>query len=163
MLVSTGCVFGLMLPRRTNEDTAVVMHLMLGLLLMTGAQRITVVLDQLNTHLSLEVVQVVARLCHLPEPAPDRLQTMAQRRAWLEAPDKPIVFCFTPKHASWLNPIEVWFGVLCRKVLRRGSFRSVEELREKIEAFRAYYNERMAHPYRLRPWSASKMAAAAAS
>lgn len=158
MLVTTGEMFGLMLPRRTNEDTAMVIHLMLGLLLMTGARRITVVLDNLNTHLSLEVVQVVAQLCHLPEPSPALLETLAQRRAWLEAPDKPIVFCFTPKHASWLNPIEVWFGVLCRKALRRGSFHSIDDLRQKVEAFRAYYNERMAHPYRLRPWAPSKMA-----
>jgi transposase len=159
MLVSNGHIFGLMLPRRTNEDTAAVIHMMLGVLLMTGVRRITVVLDNLNTHLSLEVLEVVARLCHLPLPAPELLETLAQRRAWLEDPGKPIVFCFTPKHASWLNPIEVWFGVLCRKALRRGSFRSVEELREKIEAFRAYYNERMAHPYRLRPWTASKATA----
>jgi transposase len=150
MLVNLGEVSGLVLPDRTNPTTATVLHLCLGLLLVRGYERITLVLDQLNTHMCLEVVKVVALLCDLPEPAPERVATMEQRRTWLENPDKPIVLCFTPKHASWLNPIELWFGVLSRKVIRRGSFGSTEELKEKIERFMVYYNEKLAHPYRLR-------------
>jgi len=53
-----------------------------------------------------------------------------------------------PKHASWLNQIEIWFSILARKLLRRGSFKSAAELKERIEAFIAYFNETMAKPFR---------------
>jgi transposase len=150
MLIHTGQILGMVSPTRTNDDTARLLRINLVLLFLQGYCRITVVLDQLNTHMSLDVVQMVASVCDLPLPDPATLQTMAQRRAWLESPDKPIVFCFTPKHASWLNPIEIWFGVLARKVLRRGSFCSQGDLRGKLYAFIEYYNEKLAHPYKLR-------------
>jgi DDE superfamily endonuclease len=54
---------------------------------------------------------------------------------------------FTPKHGSWLNQIEIWFGVLSRRVLRRGDFTSVADLTKKILAYIAYYNMHFAHPY----------------
>ena len=56
--------------------------------------------------------------------------------------------CFTPKHASWLNQIEIWFSILARKLLRRGNFKSTAELKSRIEAFIAYFNETMAKPFR---------------
>jgi transposase len=150
MLISTGEILSLVSPTRTNEDTADLLRMHLVLLLFRGFRRITIVLDQLNTHMSLDVVEMVASVCGVPLPDPTTLKTMAQRRAWLESTDKSIVFCFTPKHASWLNPIEIWFGVLARKALRRGSFASLDELRAKLNAFIQYYNEKMAHPYKLR-------------
>lgn len=52
-----------------------------------------------------------------------------------------------PKHSSWLNQIEIWLSILVRKLLRRGSFRSVEELEEKVLAFIDYYNRTMAKPF----------------
>ena len=54
---------------------------------------------------------------------------------------------YTPKHGSWLNQIEIWFGVLSRRVLRRGDFSSVEELAERIRAFIEHYDRHHAHPY----------------
>jgi transposase len=59
-----------------------------------------------------------------------------------------ITFHFTPKHASWLNQIEIWFSILVRKLLRRGDFVSKAELRAKIEQFIAYFNRTMAKPFR---------------
>jgi|SRR5579883_684435 len=150
MLIHTGPILGMVSPTRTNDDTARLLRMHLVLLLFRGFRRITIVLDQLNTHMSLDVVHMVASVCDLPLPDPTTLETMAQRRAWLESADKPIVFCFTPKHASWLNPIEIWFGVLARKALRRGSFSSLDDLRAKLYAFIEYYNEKLAHPYKLR-------------
>ena len=150
MLIHSGEILGLVSSTRTNDDTACLLRMHLVLLLFRGYRRITVVLDQLNTHMSLDVVQMVASVCGLPPPDPASVQTMVQRKAWLECADKPIVFCFTPKHASWLNPIEIWFGVLARKALRRGSFSSLDELRTRLNAFIEYYNEKMAHPYKLR-------------
>ena len=59
-----------------------------------------------------------------------------------------ICFFFTPKHASWLNQIEIWFSILVRKLLRRSSFKSADELKERIGAFIAHFNETMAKPFR---------------
>jgi hypothetical protein len=72
--------------------------------------------------------------------------------AWLERDDKAIVFLFTPVHASWLNPIEIWFSVLARRLLRRASFESPADLTERLYAFITYYNQKLAHPYKLRLW-----------
>lgn len=153
MLVSTGQVMGVCSPQRTNEDTACILQLLIGLLFLNGIKRVTVILDQLNTHMSLPMVQAIAALCELPAPDEQTLDTMLKRRAWLENPAHAVRFLFTPKHASWLNPIERWFSVLVRRVLRRGSFHSVQELSERINAFILYFNDRLAHPYRLRRWS----------
>jgi hypothetical protein len=61
-----------------------------------------------------------------------------------------VVFHYTPVHASWLNQIEIWLSILARKVLRRGSFTSVEDLEEKVLAFIEYYNRTMAKPFKWR-------------
>lgn len=56
-------------------------------------------------------------------------------------------FVFTPTHASWLNQIEIWFGILQRKLLRHGQFVSTDALAHKLQTFIASYN-RQAHPFR---------------
>lgn len=152
MLVHTGEVLARTRPNRPNTVTADVLRSLLQDLLTSGYKRISVVLDQLNTHWSEDLVKVVAQMCGLAEPASESIRTGDQRRAWLEDPTKPIVFHFTPKHASWLNPVETWFSVLVRKVLRRGSFRSTADLEEKVHRFIDYFNEKLARPYRLNAW-----------
>jgi hypothetical protein len=57
-------------------------------------------------------------------------------------------FVYTPKHCSWLNQIEIWFGILTRKILRHGSFKSIDDLRERIESFIEYYNQTMAKVFK---------------
>lgn len=54
--------------------------------------------------------------------------------AWLEAHPN-VHFHYTPTSASWLNQVEIWFGIFTRKALRGASFKSAEELREAIEAY----------------------------
>ena len=61
---------------------------------------------------------------------------------------RKLEFHYTPKHASWMNQVEIWFSILARKVLRRGSFTSVEDLKAKVLASIAYYNRTMAKPFR---------------
>lgn len=58
---------------------------------------------------------------------------------WLAAHPN-VFFHYTPTSASWLNQVEVWFGILSRKALRGASFRNIEELRQAIEAFVAAYS-----------------------
>lgn len=113
----------------------------------------TFVADQLNTHQSATLVEQVARWCGLPEELGVKgksgvLESMASRAAFLSDPTHRIRFVYTPKHCSWLNQIEIWFSVLVRRLLRRSSFASLEELRQRIEAFIDYFNETLAKPYR---------------
>ena len=78
----------------------------------------------------------------------NKLRTGAERRAFLTDPEHKHVLHFTPKHCSWLNQIEIWFGVLQRRVIRRCNFRSKADLARKILEYIAYYNTHLAHPYR---------------
>ena len=59
-----------------------------------------------------------------------------------------IVFHYTPKHTSWMNQVEIWLSILVRKLLRRGTFASVDDLKHKVLAFIDYYNRTMAKPFK---------------
>jgi hypothetical protein len=105
------------------------------------------VLDNLNTHWSLEVCEYIAALCEVPFE-PWLLKTGKQRRAFLTDPMHAHVFSFTPKQGSWLNQVELWFSVLSRRFLKRGDFASPEEFEQRLRAFLEQYNAHGAHPYR---------------
>jgi transposase len=62
-----------------------------------------------------------------------------KNEAWL-ARHPYVHFHFTPTSASWLNQVEIWFGIMSRKALRGASFSSTEEVRKAIEDFVAAYN-----------------------
>lgn len=110
-------------------------------------QRFDWVLDNLNTHWSLEVCRVVAEWSDVPF-VPRDLKTGAQRRSFLTDPSHKHVFHFTPKHGSWLNQVELWFSVLARRFLKRGDFASAAEFEERFLAFLKDYNAHFCHPYR---------------
>lgn len=113
----------------------------------------TFVADNLNTHLSATLVERVAKWCGITDDLGTKgksgiLHNKASRAAFLSDPDHRIRLVYTPKHCSWLNQIEMWFSVLVRRLLKRSSFTSLGDLRERIEKFIAYFNTVLARPYR---------------
>jgi transposase len=110
------------------------------------------VADNLNIHASETLVRLVARSCGIDEPLGKKgvrgvLKTVASRQAFLSGKGHRIRLVYTPKHSSWLNQIEAVFGVIMRKVIRRGSFTSVADLRSKLLNFIGYFNEVFAKPF----------------
>jgi hypothetical protein len=109
--------------------------------------------DHLNTHVSASLVEWVAQQCGIPfdlgvKGESGILTSMETRAAFLSDPTHRIRFVFTPKHTSWLNQVEIWFGILVRRVLKRGSFASIDDLRDQILAFIEYFNRTMAKPFK---------------
>ncbi len=111
------------------------------------------VMDNLNTHCSESLVRYVAEVSGVTDDLGKKehhgiLQSRASRAAFLREPSHKIVFHYTPKHASWLNQVEIWFSILMRKLLRRGSFTSALDLEAKVLAFIDYFNRTMAKPFK---------------
>ncbi len=105
------------------------------------------VVDNLNTHWSLEVCRVVGEWegIQLDER---QLVNGKQRRAFLSDPRHEHVFHFTPLHGSWLNQVELFFSVLARRLLKRGDFASAAAFEERMKEWLLRYNREQAHPYR---------------
>ena len=117
-----------------------------------GGQWIFIV-DQLNTHQSASLVEQVAERCNIKEDLGKKgkegiLESMDSRKQFLEDKSHRIRFVYTPKHASWLNQVEIWFSILTRLLLRRGSFSSIEKLQARILSFIDFFNKTMAKPFK---------------
>jgi len=150
--VATGKVGGSIADTRTEQDFAAFLEALFASA--APAMRWRVVCDNLDIHMSEAVVRLVACQCGIDEAALGRkgrdgvLARKASREAFLRDQSHRITFHFTPKHASWLNQIEIWFSILVRKLLRRASFLSKADLKHRIESFIDYFNRTMAKPFK---------------
>lgn len=111
------------------------------------------VADNLTIHCSASLVRYVAQACGIEEDLGKKgkrgvLKSVATRKAFLTDLSHRIRFVYVPKHTSWLNQIEIWFSILVRRVLKRGNFTSVSDLRAKILAFIDYFNRTLAKPFK---------------
>lgn len=111
------------------------------------------VTDNLTIHCSESLVQYVAEACGVEDDLGKKgirgvLKSVATRKKFLMDCDHRIRFVYVPKHTSWLNQIEIWFSILVRRVIKRGNFTSVKDLRDKILAFIEYFNEALAKPFK---------------
>jgi DDE superfamily endonuclease len=138
-------------PTRTEADF--VAHVQRTIASDPTATQWHFVVDNLDIHRSESLVRYVATLACCSDDLGVKyvrgvLRSKASRAAFLSDPTHPIVFHYTPKHASWLNQVEIWLSILVRKLLRRGNFRSVDDLRKQVLAFIAYFNRTMAKPFK---------------
>ncbi len=139
-----------MAPTRSEEDFA--NHLLQTVATDLDGEWIFIV-DNLNTHNSESLVCLVADLCDLDQELGTKgrsgiLRSKATRAAFLADPTHRIRLVYTPKHTSWLNQIELWFSILVRRLLKRASFTSVEELKARVLDFIEYFNNTMAKPFK---------------
>ena len=114
--------------------------------------KVVILSDQLNTHLSETLVRFIAEEGGYTQEdlgvkgGSGILKNMQTRKEFLECEYHRVRIIFTPKHCSWLNPIENWFAKIQRHVIKNGNFVSVKELEDKIRSYIAFYNDQLAKP-----------------
>ena len=137
-------------PTRTEEDALA--HLQRLIASDPKATKWRIILDNLNIHQSESLVCWIAEMEGIEAETlgvkgkSGILRSMESRAAFLHDPTHMIVLYYTPKHASWMNQVEIWLSILVRKLLKRGNFPSLDDLRDQILAFIDYYNRTMAKP-----------------
>lgn len=137
-------------PTRTEEDALA--HIQQLVASDATATKWHMILDNLNIHQSESLVLWVAQREGIAletlgvKGKSGILHSMESRAAFLHDPTHQVVLYYTPKHASWMNQVEIWLSILVRKLLKRGNFITLDDLRDQILAFIAYYNRTMAKP-----------------
>lgn len=105
------------------------------------------VMDNLSTHQGYPFCKLVADLRGVECPSERELDSLSKRALWLGHEDSRIVIHFTPFHGSWLNLVELWFGILGAKVLHE-TYSAPEQLKDAICGFGDLWNQLLAHPFR---------------
>lgn len=147
-----GCVQPTIGDRRTEEDFQ--KHIQQTVEAYAGDTKFRFVVDNLNTHCSETLVKYVAGFENTAQEELGKkgkvgiLKNKATRTIYLQNTTHKISFIYTPKHCSWLNQIEIFFGILHKKVIKRGSFTSKEDLKDKVGKFITYFNETIAKPFK---------------
>jgi hypothetical protein len=141
--VSTGLVFTECIPDHTSSTliSSVKNHA----LQYDRSAELHYICDNYSSHSTEEFCLGIAELCDIDLP---KLKTAQDRRQWLESPKKRIVFHFLPTHGSWLNLIEIWFGILQQKSLKDESFLSTTDLKYRIISYNDTWNTEFAHPFK---------------
>lgn len=129
-------------PTRTEEDFVKAVR---ALVETDPGASWTFVCDGLNTHKSESLVRFVAEQCCAEEEPGHKgkdgiLKSLASRADFLHNKGHRIRFVYTPKHCSWMNQIEIWFRIINRRLLKRKSYQSVQQLEESILRFIKQYN-----------------------
>ena len=111
------------------------------------------VLDNLNVHCSATLVGYVADLEGIDKGTLGKkgvsgiLKSLESRQAFLSDRNHRVRFVYLPKHSSWLNQIEIVFGIVGRRVIRRGNFKSLQDLKDRLLDFITYFNNTFAKPF----------------
>lgn len=150
--VATGQV-GMVSHGQTRNEQDFLTHIQRTVASDPSIRKWHIVCDNLNTHQSEALVRFVASESDIAldlgvKGASGILHSRQTRAAFLHEPTHRLVFHYTPKPASWMNQVEIWFSILMRKLLKRGSFTSLAELIAKVLAFVQYYNRTMAKPFK---------------
>lgn len=135
---------------RTEEDFVAALKAVIDT---DPEKRYRIVCDNLNTHMSESLVRYVSEQIGYTEPLGKKgkcgiLKNKASRIAFLSNPEHRICFYYAPVHCSWMNQIEIWFGILNKQLLKRKSFVSVELLEQCIRDYIVQYNKFFAHPFK---------------
>lgn len=141
--VSTGQVFTECIPDHTSST--IISSVKNHVLQYDRSVELHYICDNYSSHSTEEFCLGIAELCGVDLPT---LKTQQGRRQWLESPEKRIVFHFLPTHGSWLNLIEIWFGILQQKALKDESFLSTTDLKNRIMSFTQTWDSDFAHPFK---------------
>jgi len=131
-------------PTRNEEDALA--HLQRLVASDPHAAKWHIVLDNLNIHQSEALVHWIVKREGIAQETlgikgkSGILRSMESRAAFLHDRSHQVIFYYTPKHASWMNQVEIWLSILVRKLLKRGNFTSRNDLRDQILAFIPYYS-----------------------
>ena len=105
------------------------------------------IMDNLASHSSYQLCKLVAKHSRIECPPEKELNKTVKRSQWLQSENKRIIFHYTPFHGSWLNMVEIWFGILNQKCLNE-SFNSPESMYNVIYDFINLWDTLLAHPFK---------------